>query len=390
VRSIPLKYNFRNLLIRKLSTGLTFSVVTLVVLVLSVLLAFAEGMRVSLAVSGAAHNIIVIKPGATAESTSILLHDEANRVPQTPGVAIGPDGELLVSREVSVQTSIPRIGTDAMANVAVRGVDPAAFAVHSQVRLIEGRRFETGLLEAIVGRAARDRYQNLQVGQKIVLGKLANREYTIVGVFEAGGGALESEIWAGRESVADSYDRPQLSSLALRLEDESRVEAAIAYIRGPAVRLAAKCETDYYRDLTKKTTEIAILAAVLVGIMAVGAVFAVANTMYAAVDNRRREIAMLRTLGFSRSSIMTAFLIESLMICTAGCVAGIALSLLLHGRREDYLSDTTWTVLAFEMRMTGWVIGPAIGVSVLVGVLGSILPAWRAARVDLLEALRKA
>jgi putative ABC transport system permease protein len=376
---------------RKLSTLLTFVVVAVLVLVLSVLSSFAAGIRASLAASGSNRNLMVLKPGATAESTSLMLQEEVTGLNQAPDIARDAQGRPLLSPELCVQTSLPRLGeVGAVANVAVRGVDDDAFAVHQDLRLIEGRRFEQGQLEIIVGKAARDRYANLQMNGEVALGRLSNRTFNVVGVFEAAGGALESEIWAPRSILSDAYGRRFISSVVIRLAEGADAAKAIAYINGPAVELEAKRETDYYEELSTKTREIVLLTTVLVGIMAIGAAFAVANTMFAAVDGRRREIAMLRTIGFSRSSIVAAFLLESMLICTTACLAGLAMSLAINGARQDFLSDTTWTVLAYELTMTPRNIAAALATALAVGMAGALAPAVKASRTRVIEALRKA
>lgn len=389
--ALPLRYNLRNLFVRKLSTSLTFCVITVVVLVLSVLLSFAAGIQASLAVSASELNLIVIKPGATAESTSIIPYSESKTLIQTPGLARNAAGKELLSEELTTQTSLPRIGTGSnMANVAVRGVDPIAFDVHTNVRVTEGRCFEQGKDEVIVGRATAQRIAGLTPGSRVPLGRLGNRQFEVVGLFEAEGGALESEIWTGRSVLSDIEDRRNLSSVMLRLADRSTAAAAMEYVRGPSVQLAVKSETQYYDDMATTTRQIVVLTSALVGIMAIGAVFAVANTMFAAVDSRRREIAMLRTLGFSRNSILIAFVAESLLISVAAASLGLALSLFVNGARQDYLSDMTWTVLAYELRMTPTTVSICVGLSLAVGVVGAAFPALRASRVQVIEALRKA
>jgi ABC-type lipoprotein release transport system permease subunit len=389
--ALPLAYNWRNLFVRKLSTALTFTVVAVVVFVLTVLLSFAAGIRASLTASGTPRNVIVLKPGSTSESTSIIRPEESARLSQAPGIAADENGALLISHELCVQTSIPRRGPGGrLANVAVRGVTPAAFQVHDDVRVVEGRAFHPGSLEVMVGKAARERYANLQVGGELSIGRFSSRVCRVVGVFEANGGAMESEIWAPLTVLSDAYSRRFISSAVLRLRDPAAAQETIDYLAGPAVDLEAKRETDYYNDLSAKTREIAVLTTILVSIMAVGAVFAVANTMYAAVDGRRREIAMLRTIGFSRASIMIAFVIESLMICLAACACGLAGSLFLNGSRQDFLSNATWTVLAYELRVTPGIMLGALALSAVVGVAGAMAPAVRAARTGVIEALRKA
>jgi putative ABC transport system permease protein len=392
--TIPLYYNWRNLLARWHSTILTLMVVAVIIAVLCTLLSFASGIRASLVATGSSINLIVLKPGATAESTSIILPDEAARLAQTPGVARDDAGTLLMSTEVCVQMDIPRRGQGgASANVALRGVDDVAFAVHPEVKIIEGRSFRQGALEVIVGQAAGTRFAGLDIGSEVSLGRHGQRQYQVVGVFEAKGGALESEVWVPRTMLSDSYQRRLASSICLRMGNAASVPAAIEYINGPTVQLDGKLETKYYDDLASKTREIVVLTSILVGIMAIGAVFAVANTMYSSVDGRRREIAMLRAIGFSRGAIIVALVTESLLLSCIGWVCGLGLWLFflpLIGQRQDFLSDQTWTVLAYELRITPRIIGAAFVLAVIVGAFGALAPALRAARLDILEALRKA
>lgn len=392
---LPLSYNWRNLFVRKLSTTLTFTVVAVVVFVLCVLLSFAEGINESLKASGSPLNIIVLKPGSTAESTSVILPDEANKLPQAPGIAINAAGEQMIAHEICVQSSLRRKPTGNLANVGVRGVTHISFQVHDDVKLTEGRMFAPGAMEVIVGKAARERYENLQIGGEVPIGRLSNRFCKVVGTFESGGSALESEIWAPLTLLNDAFGRRYMSSALIRMQDPSAAQAAIDYINGPAVNLESKRERDYYKELSKTTREIVVLTTILITIMAIGAMFAVANTMYAAVDGRRREIAMLRTIGFKRRSIIASFLIESLLICGTACLFGLVLSYVavqffFNASKQDFLSDVTWTALAYELRITPGVMLTALILAGAVAVFGAVAPAMRAARTQVIEALRKA
>ncbi len=388
--TLPLTYNWRNLFVRRFSSGLTVLVVAVVTAVLCVLLSFASGIAASLAASGRPDNLMVLKPGATAESTSLILPEEANTLVQTPGLRLGADGQPLLSRELSLQTNIAhRARADIEANVAVRGVDPEAFQVHSDLKLLPGgRRMQPGAMEVIVGKAASQRFRGLDVGQSVELGPGGNRRFTVVGIFECGGSAFESEVWGWRTVITDVYKRRFISSVVLRLTSSADAERAIQFIRGGNVNLAARRETDYYHELSAKTREIVVLTSILIGIMAVGAAFAVANTMFAAVDGRRREIAMLRTIGFSRTAIVVAFLFESTLLCALGAVFGLSVGLVFSGWRSDFLSDATWTVLVFELAVTPRVLLVSFGMALLVGVLGALAPALRASRIPIISALR--
>lgn len=387
---LPLTYNWRSLFVRKQSTMLTFVVVTTLVFVLSVLLSFVAGLRESLAASGCPDNLVVLAPGATAESTSLILPAEVARLTQVGGIGQDAFGMPLISREICVQTSIPRRGSGAsLANVGVRGVDEVAFLVHREVKITEGRNLRPGTLEVIVGKAAWARYRGLGLGGEVPLGRLGNRTFTVVGLFEANGGAMENEIWAVRTILADTYDRPLISSAHISVAPGYSVRRAIAEITGPTVNLSARTEVGYYEELSVKTREVVSLATILVGIMSLGAVFAVANTMFAAVDGRRREVAMLRTLGFGRLSIGFAFIVEAFLVCSAAGVIGLLGSALSSGAPQDCLSDASWTVVAYERRVTPTICAIALCVSTCVGTLGALAPALRAARTNVASALRK-
>jgi len=406
--ALPLTYNARHLLARRLSSGLTFLIVAVVVFVLALLLSFVAGIRAALGATGSPRNIIVLKPGATAESTSLIPLDDLGPLIQTPGLAAAEPvtgtsaaaelfttgrlrpGDPLLSPELAVQTMLPRRTGGAPANVAIRGVDDIAFAVHAEVRLVAGRLFTPGAPEVLVGTAAQERFAGLELGATVALGRKGERPYQVVGVFSAGGGALESELWAPRTMIADSFHRRLASSVCLQVRDAAAVAPAVAYIQGPAVGLEARPELQYYRDLAEKTREIVVLTSVLVGIMAIGAAFAVATTMYAAVDGRRRELAMLRALGFGRGAIMAALLAESLLLCLLASACGLLVSAAFSGRQQDFLSDTTWTVLAYELKITPGIVATALLVATAVSVGGTLAPALRAARLNVITALRKA
>ena len=222
------------------------------------------------------------------------------------------------------------------------------------------------------------------------MGRVGHHSYKVVGVFESNGSSMESEVLARRSMITNSFNRDFVSSIVIRLHDDSHAAAAAAYIESPAVALDGRSEPKYFSDLSTRMLEIVKLTSVLVAIMAIGAAFAVANTMYAAVDGRRREIAMLRTLGFPRGSILTSFLLESMLIGLIGCGVGLLASIYFNGQRQDFLSDTTWTVLAFEMRVTPEIVTIALFISLGVAVFGALAPALRASRVRVIEALRKA
>ncbi len=391
--ALPLFYSWRNLLVRRLSTSLTLLLITVIVVVLAVLLSFAAGIRQTLKNSGHRDRVIVLKPGSTAESTSVLFPEETNLLVQTPGIRFDPSGQPLISIELCIQTSLPRLGyQDSFANVAVRGVDPVAFAIRPEIQIVEGRLFDSGALEVIVGEAASKRFGNLKIDGEISLGRLGNRLYKVVGIFRANNSSFESEIWAPRSMITTAYSGHYTSSATIQCIDESQAQTAINYIKGPSVKLQAQKETDYYQELARTTRQLVVLSVILIAIMGLGAVFAMANTMYAAVDHRRREFAMLRTLGFSRIAIQLTIFIESLLTCLVSCIIGLLIgsAFIAMNIEQDFISDVSFSSLTYQLRMTPTIMISCLILACGVGIAGALAPAVRASRIPILEALRKA
>ena len=218
--ALPLRYNWRNLFVRKSSTLLTFGVVAVIVFVLTWALAFGNGLRTSLNTGGLADKLIVIKPGATGESTSIISEEEYKLLTQLPGLRRMPDGQVLTSGEVCTQVSLPRRGDHGTQEtpVAIRGIEEIGFAVHENVRLVRGRRFHQGLNELIVGTAILNRVRGLEIGGRVLLGREGTRPFTVVGVFEAGRGALESGLWGSGTCPRHAFRRDPVSDVAWRGE----------------------------------------------------------------------------------------------------------------------------------------------------------------------------
>jgi len=392
--ALPLVYNWRNLFVRKSSTLLTFGVVALIVFVLTWALAFGEGLRDSLKAGGALDKLILIKPGATGESTSFLSLEELRQLHQLPHLARTADGEPACSGEVVTQTSLPRKNDPAQQSlVAVRGVDSIAFDIHRNVRMVEGRVFNQGADEIIVGKSIVDRVDGVHVGGALMLGYDGGRPFTVVGIFEAAGGPMESEIWCSLSPIRDVFNRESMvSSVALRLESPAHAGPLIDLLKNPPYVLQAKTEQQYYQDLADRSSQILNLTLILVGFMAFGACFAVANTIYAAVDGRTREIAMLRTIGYTPGSVILSFIIEAVFICGIACVVGAALACLALAftTKQEFLSDATWSTFAYDMKVTPRILIQSLGAALLVGFIGAIVPAYKASRMSILAALRRA
>lgn len=390
---LPLTYHWRSLFVRKTTTLLTVLVVTAVVAVLAWMAGFAGALQGSLDVAGDPTKVIVLKRGATSESTSAIPVDDVGKLTQVGNVAEDPDsGEPLISPEVMVQVQLPRLrdGGKTIANVAVRGVTKKAFGVHRNVRLL-GRSFSTGAPEVIVGAATAKQFAGLEVGQTIKLGYGGNRDFTIVGHFSADGGPLESEIWAYAPTLMNVSNREMYSSVCLRMQDEASARRAVEQIEGPAIQLTAMTEGDYWQEQSQFIRVYLGIAYGLVGIMCLAAVFSIANTMYSAVAGRTREVAMLRTIGYSKAQILVGFVIEAVLLSLLGGAAGClacAAWLQLIGNTKDMFGANTFTTLAFEIQLTPAIITTALVVVALVGVCGALAPAARAARMEIITALR--
>jgi putative ABC transport system permease protein len=392
--ALPFSYHWRNLFVRKSTTLLTILVVTAVVGVFTWMLSFSRALSGSLAVASDPDKIIVIKPGATSEGSSAIAVDDFNKLNQVSQVARDEAGEALISPEALVQVQLPRLrdhGKTA-ANVAVRGVTDKAFLVHRNVKLL-GPVFSTGGLEVVVGLSAARQFGGLGIGQTIDLGYGGNRGFKVVGYFSAEGGPLESEIWGYLPTLLNAYNRTMYSSASMRLRAGADAKAAIAQIKGPSIQLAAQTEADYWQNQSRLIRVYLMIARVLIAIMCVAAVLSIANTMFSAVAGRTREIAMLRTIGFSRRQILTGFLLEAVLLSllggALGCIA-CAAWLSLVGNTKDMFGASTFTTLAFEIHLVPWVMGMALSAVALVGVVGAFVPALRASRIGVVQALREA
>lgn len=392
---LPLHYHWRNLFVRKGTTFLTVAVVGVVVGTFAWLLGFYAALEKSLAMADDDHKVIVIQRGAMSESNSAVALDDYSQLAQLSDVVRDSAGAALISPEVVVQVSLPRInGGGGYANVAVRGVLlDRALDVHSRIRLAEGRQFSTGAPEVIVGRAAARQFGGLQLGNRVKLGFASNREYEVVGYFECGGGPAESEIWGYLPSLQSAYGRQSgYSSAALRIRPELAAAATLEQIRGPAIQLSGQTEREYWQAQAANVRFYQTMCGVLVGLMGLAAVFAIANTMFATVAGRVREIGMLKTIGYGPAAILLGFLIESIFLSLLGGVVGCAACagyLSVAGRQKDMFGANTFTTLAFELELTPALAGLALVSVALVGAAGALIPAWRAATLDPVASLRQ-
>ena len=383
---IPLYYNIRNLRVRKTTTLMTALGVALTVAVLLGIGALVEGLRTSLAVSGNPMHLIVMRQGSTAELVSIVGKAEFDALKFSPGIA-QLDGEPMISHEVlSVVNLGLRSDPSSVSNVSVRGLSPMGLRMRDGLELHEGRWFEPGKREMVIGMGTSGIRENTSIGDRIFFGR---DEWEVVGIFSAGRSAFDSEIWVDANlAVADLGRGNSRSSILVRAENEAALVALKNRVEDDQrLTLEAEIESEYYAKQMNSAEPVRVLGVFVAVIMAVGSCFAAMNTMYAAIANRAREIGVLRLLGFSRASILGSFLLESLMLSLFGGVLGCLLVLPLNGLQGRMGNFATFAETTFEFHFTLFYAAVGLLFAAVMGVVGGILPARMAARKEVLASL---
>lgn len=385
---IPLSYSVRNLWTRRMTTLLTIGGIALVVFVFTAVLMLARGVRQTLTATGRDDNILLVRAAADTEMISVVSRESAAIVRAYPEIAATPSGAPFASAEVSVIINLLKQGTSDMGNVIVRGVGREAFALRPQLALREGRRFRPGLAEVVVGAAIADRFQGCRIGEQLRFG---GRMWTIVGIFDAGGSGFDSEIWGDAEQIMPSFGRPVYSAVTLRLRDAGALASLRARMaKDPRLNdLEVHPERQFFEAQSEAMSLfIRILGITITIVFSIGAVIGAMITMYASVANRTAEIGTLRALGFPRASILTAFLAESLAIALLGGVAGVAAASLLGFYSVSTVNWGSFSELAFGFDLSADIAVTSLLFALGMGVTGGFLPAVRAARMDILTALR--
>lgn len=383
--AIPLTYSLRHLRLRWRSTLVTTLCIALVVAVFVMLMSLANGLQATYISSGDERNLIVLRKGSLAESSSQITFENVRQVKFLEGIARDARGEPLASAEIMVLITVPRTG-GGKAHVQVRGLSAAGWSLRPQVQFVAGRAFTPGRRECVVSRNVATRFPDLALGKAFRSGK---HVWTVVGVFDAGRTAYDSEVWVDADEARAAFNRTFYGSILLRPTDGDAVRALKQRIEGDKqLQLRVLTEPEYYAAQTKTAAPIRVFGAALAAVMSVGAAFSAMNAMYASVGRRAREIGTLRVLGFRRRSIYLAILLESLVIAIVGGVIGCALSLPMHGLATGTFNWSTFAEVAFEFRITGRLLAAGLGFGMLMGVLGGLLPARHAARQPVLEALR--
>jgi putative ABC transport system permease protein len=384
--ALPLKYNLRNIVVRKGSTLATAFTIGLTVAVFLLVMALARGIDLTLSSSGEPLNMIVLREGSTAELNSSLTREQFNDLMFLDGVEREGDKPLATAEHITLIYKA-RKGMTQGSNVTIRGVGPMSFKLRSGFQIVAGRLFQPGLTEAVVSKRIAERFQGLEVGDKF---RIQTTDFTVVGLFDSAGKAFESEIWVDINSLASCTKRDTYSSALLRAKDQNVMAALAKRITDdPKLHLKALSERVFYED-QQGTASGALkgLAVFISFIMAVGAGFAGMNTMYAAVARRTKEIGTLRVLGFSRLSVLVAFLLESVSIALIGAAIGILLALPLNFVSTGTSNWVTFSEIAFNFRVTPDLMVWALIFGAIIGFVGSLLPSIRASRFKIVDALR--
>jgi putative ABC transport system permease protein len=385
--AVPLKYNLRSLLVRRVSTAMTAGGIALVVAVFVIVMAMVTGLGAAIGDTGSPDNLIVLRRGATTETYSAMNLDQFDAMKFLPQIRHDAAGDPMASPELPVQTLLERQG-GGRDNVVFRGVLPVALEVHDQVHIVNGRMFQPGLNEVVVGTGLVNRYKDCALGATLHFGRGA---WKVVGIFAAGGSAFESEVWGDLHAVQDEARRGAYYACArLKLIAGADVAALTRRIADdPRINLQAQTESDYYKDEAVVARQLRVLMTVVAAVMAVGAIFGAMNTMYAAVSTRTAEIGTLRALGFGPGSVMVSFLLESLMLALAGGVVGVILAMPINGFSTTFGNYITFSTMAFSFRVTAAIVVEALAFAALMGLLGGWLPARTAMRLSVVDALRR-
>lgn len=385
--ALPLSYNIRNLWTRRLTTVLTASGMALVVFVFAAILMLAQGLQKTLVQTGSYDNVVVTRKGAGAEVQSVVARDQASVVETDPEIAIGTDGKSQCAKELLVLITLPKRGTGKRSNVTVRGIGPSSWSLRPQARLIEGRLPMPGSLEVVAGTSIARNFQGGGIGEKLRFGIY---EWTIVGIMDAGNTAFSSEVWGDVDQLMQSFRRPVYSSMIFKLRDPGRFEEVKSRLEGdPRLTIDAERETDYYLKQSEATARfLRILGNTLTIIFSIGATIGAMITMYAAVANRTTEIGTLRALGFQRSSILGAFLLEALFLGLSGGLVGLFFASFMQFFTISTLNFQTYSELSFSFALTPAIVFNGLAFSVIMGFAGGLLPAVRAARMNIVDSLR--
>lgn len=384
---LPYHYIFRNLLTRKLTTALTAGGMALVVYVFATVLMLEAGLKQTLVATGSDDNVTVIRQSSQTEVQSSIERSQASIVESSPEIAYLQDGRKAISKEVMVLVTLPKKAGGAPSNVAIRGSSDIGVAIRPQIHLSQGRLFRAGSSEIVVGRSIAERFANAGLGQTLHFGQ---RDWIIVGIVDAGRTGFNSEIWGDAEQMMQAFRRPVCSAITFRLSDSERFEALQHAIgNDQRLTLEAKRETRFYAEQSEMMAKfIKYLGMALSVIFSLGAIIGAMITMYASVSNRVAEIGTLRALGFQRRTVLTAFLLEALLLSSIGGLIGLLAASSMQWLTISTMNWQTFSELAFSFTLTPGIVLDSLLFALLMGLIGGVLPSLRAARLNIVDALR--
>ncbi len=386
--AIPISYNFRNLMVRKTTTIMTAFGIALTVAVLLAVLSLIEGLKTAFAATGHPLQLLVMRKGSTAELNSNLSREAYQDIKFKPGIARTKSGEPMASLEMITVINLASPANPDGMNVTVRGLLPVGLEMREGVKLIQGRWFQQGRREVVVGKSVASRYPAAKLGGKL---SFARGDWDVVGVMDAGQSALNSEIFADLNQVSSDFNRTEvLSSALIRATDRVAMRALTNDLENdPRLNVMAPTEREYYDNAKQSGMVIQFLGTFIAIIMAIGSAFAAMNTMYASVARRSAEIGTLRVLGFSRGAILTSFFLESVLLCLIGGVIGVVMVLPLNNITTGIGSWVSFSEVAFNFQVSPKIMLTGLLFALLMGAAGGFFPARFAAKKEILAALRE-
>jgi len=385
---LPLSYSIRNLGARRLTTLLTASGMALVVFVFTAILMMAEGLKKTLVETGSPDNVVVLRKGSASEVQSGVERIQASIIETQPEVAVGAGGQRLLAKEAVVLISLPkRENNKTVSNVVVRGIGESSLALRPQAKLIQGRTPRPGLPEIMAGQKIAERFQGGGLGETLRFGL---RDWTVVGVFDAGNTGFSSEVWGDADQLMQAFRRPVYSTVIFKLHDPSQFSRFKQRIESdPRLNLEAKRENRYYAEQSEIMSKfLSLLGLSLTVIFSFGAILGAMITMYSAVANRTSEIGTLRALGFQRGNILRAFLYESLFLGLMGGLVGVFLASFMQLITISTMNFQTFSELAFSFTLTWGIAWKALAFSLGMGLVGGLLPSVQASRMNIVDSLR--
>lgn len=385
-----LRYNLRNLRARWKVTLLAVFGIALVVAAVVVIASMSAGFQIALSSTGSDNNAMIVQRGSLSELTSWINIGNVQTILSDPRIARDAQGTPLASCEIIVIAAKPKKADNQPANITLRGVTPMAFNVRNNIKVVEGRMFTPGLFEVIVGKKISDRVKGLNIGDTL---RVQRKEFKVVGLFTADGSSFESEVWGDYNALGPAVNRNGgCDSLTVRMTNPALIGAFDKDLRAnPQMQVQAESERKYYEEQAGSLGMVLKILAAFVGIvMGIGAVFGAMNTMYAIVSQRTREIGTLRALGFARATILFSFVTESVFLAVVGGALGCVLALPMQGFTAGTGQTQSFSELAFAFQITPPIIVTGMIFAVIMGFLGGLLPAVRAARMPITKALREA